>query len=133
MLELPPMHRLTRWLVYHVVASYAAAVVTLSCAYVLGFRPAIQGRELVLAPALAPGAAVVLWGSSHRFAPVEGRYWFFLAVWVVLFAAVAAPHMLIRHRRAVIEARAAEGLCLYCGYDLRANPTRCPECGMLCD
>jgi hypothetical protein len=36
--------------------------------------------------------------------------------------------MLIRRRRRRMR-RAAAGLCMRCGYDLRATPEKCPECG----
>jgi len=35
-------------------------------------------------------------------------------------------HVAARNLRSVLESR---GYCLRCGYDLRATPDRCPECG----
>lgn len=56
---------------------------------------------------------------------------FDLPYWAVICAAVIAPslglvslvrHWLRRHRN-------LRGCCLRCGYDMRATPRRCPECG----
>jgi hypothetical protein len=49
-----------------------------------------------------------------------------LAAAAGLLPAVAAPGLA---RRLRTRRRAAAGLCLPCGYDMRATPGRCPECG----
>jgi len=51
--------------------------------------------------------------------------------WFVLLLAALAPAIYLRRwlRRRTTEFRAAHGLCLRCGYDMRVSPERCPECG----
>jgi hypothetical protein len=63
------------------------------------------------------------WGSStslgYRGAAVVVPLWLPLLLSAALFA------NLLQRRRA----RRAAGACRVCGYDLRATPDRCPECG----
>jgi hypothetical protein len=62
-------------------------------------------------------AGVVVWYTS-----VELRLW--LVVVVALLVPITAMARFLRDR-----SRPVEGKCRNCGFDLRATPDRCPECG----
>jgi len=47
----------------------------------------------------------------------------------LLFALLPAHYFLRVRRRRRIANRRAQGCCIFCGYDLRSSPARCPECG----
>ena len=65
--------------------------------------------------------------------------WLFLTGWELRFphnyllAATALPPVVVIPvwllRRLARRRRAGNGLCVQCGYDVRATPDRCPECG----
>ena len=58
--------------------------------------------------------------SDHVFFPM----WF-----VAVMCAILPPVWLVARRRWKRRARWRRGLCVACGYDLRASQDRCPECG----
>ncbi len=51
-------------------------------------------------------------------------YWFAWIIWLPLLIFVYR-----RWQQRQRLARVKQGLCVTCGYDLRAMPDRCPECG----
>jgi hypothetical protein len=66
--------------------------------------------------------------ANPRIYSLANDYRFWCPLWIVTLgsALVAAALFVSRARRAH---RDRPGLCHHCGYDLRASPDRCPECG----
>jgi hypothetical protein len=67
---------------------------------------------------------------SNQSRPAPGAFELYVPFWFLAAALLAMPFVaaarLVRSRR-----RIRRGVCLDCGYDLRATAGRCPECGML--
>jgi hypothetical protein len=64
-------------------------------------------------------------------APTGVRYTrreFRIPLWFAALFTAALP-LTYRAARRRLRRRSEKGLCLTCGYDLRATPERCPECG----
>ena len=55
--------------------------------------------------------------------------WIYVGIplWCPLAMTSLAPTVWLMKRKKASKA----GVCIYCGYDLRATPDRCPECGMI--
>jgi len=69
---------------------------------------------------------------APRSTPPSGTdAWFILVPYWFLAAAALAPTVLFGRRLAMQMRRSNRNECLKCGYDLRASPGRCPECGAI--
>ena len=103
-------------------------------AWSMGSAPVTLQTHQLLDTSEAPhwwnrlGFAVLRGGSGTSLAP-SVVFFVLIPHWslALLFAVLPALHLraAIRSRR-----RLRPGLCPVCGYDLRATPDRCPECGL---
>ena len=93
-------------------------------------RPRSQGPELLARRGLLFGSNVIerAGGVTHTWSTsgfVEIRFW------MIVLPMTGMSSLLFWRlvRRWSIFRRLRGGLCVKCGYDLRATPDRCPECG----
>ena len=88
-----------------------------------GLHPAIWAAALV--------AAVALVASLYLLPNAAGNGAFRLFMLTSLVFLVAGSFMLAdeERQRALEAKRLKDGRCPACGYDQRATPRRCPECG----
>jgi len=71
------------------------------------------------------------WGDMMQFGPADTRF-VFRAIKVPYWAIVGCcsiPCILFFWRASLVYYRKRRGRCVACGYDLRATPALCPECG----
>ena len=71
------------------------------------------------------------WAASYaiHYRDEQGRYVFEVPFWLLFILLGIAPTYWLLGPPRRLRRRRKLGLCKHCGYDLRATPERCPECG----
>jgi hypothetical protein len=95
--------------------------------YILGWHAATQPIHPTVYPDMKKHLRLPMYGGL-RYASGGVEHYGFVPHWCLAIVTGILPAvwaaMAFRRRRV-----AAAGLCPTCGYDLRASPDRCPECG----
>jgi hypothetical protein len=112
---------------YFAMAETFAGVVEISLSDSMTFKFAPKGWQYFNSPYHDPYEHLAI----HRQRPPPGRsgwdrWLIVLPMWLVLLICATPLGLWWRYRQ---RWAAATGICRRCGYDLRATPERCPECG----
>jgi hypothetical protein len=78
----------------------------------------------IIVDSISGSLNVILDGTPAEHLEWYTPYWKLLALWVGLGIWHIVPWDRLAFRK-----QKERGLCAVCGYDLRATPERCPECG----
>jgi hypothetical protein len=97
------------------------------CGIALGYKGAVFIRNLADGPERFVDWSALAGGTIYDH---SGRVFFITVDYWLIIILGAAPLLWwgIRSKNRAGK-RAKPGSCLHCGYDLRATPDRCPECG----
>jgi hypothetical protein len=68
---------------------------------------------------------------ATSFGTASRSIWVLTFPWWFIVLMTALPLLVIASRYIQRQRRIRSGLCPTCGYDLRATPDRCPECGIV--
>jgi hypothetical protein len=85
-------------------------------------------RQSYLPSPLAKGFRAWRWVGTNRRGGREEQWTLACPHWVPVLILLMLPAVWLIQRRKANRARRLN-LCATCGYDLRASPDRCPECG----
>lgn len=118
---IPPLAR--HVIAAHITGSYVAMTLLLCIATAAGNQVGSLPYITLAAPITLPVCLVV--GLAIR----PGVALLGMGILLLAYATAGRCTLALIRRRYFRDDRLRNGLCLSCGYDLRATPDCCPECG----